>query len=69
LPVPLTFTCWFAPHVTPPLAVTCPEDRAFLDELRARQTAWLDALGKALDHVREQRIGTTKLKGYAASIG
>jgi hypothetical protein len=55
--------------ITPPLAVTSPEDRAFLDELRARQAAWMDALSNALDHVRGQRIGTAKLKGYAAGVG
>lgn len=55
--------------ITPPLAVTSPEEQACLDELRARQTAWMDALGRALDHVRERRIGTAKLKGYAANVG
>jgi hypothetical protein len=55
--------------IAPPLAVTSPEDRAFLDELRARQAAWMDALSRALDHVRQQRIGTTNLKHYAASLG
>ena len=54
---------------TPPVAVTSPEDRAFLEELRARQAAWMDALRRALDDVRGQRIGTTKLKGYAAGVG
>jgi hypothetical protein len=55
--------------ITPPLAVTSPEDQAFLDELRVRQAAWMDALSTALDHVRAQRIGTAKLKGYAAGVG
>jgi hypothetical protein len=55
--------------ITPPLAVMSPEDRAVFDELRARQEGWMAALGKALDHVRAQRIGTAKLKGYAAGVG
>lgn len=55
--------------ITPPLAVTCPEDRAYLDELRLRHHVWLEALNRALDHVREQRIGTSKMKGYASGVG
>jgi hypothetical protein len=55
--------------IAPPLAAMSPEDRAVFDELRARQEAWMAALSKALDHVRAQRIGTAKLKGYAAGVG
>ena len=34
-------------------------------ELAARQDAWQTALAAAMERVREQRIGTTKLRAYA----
>ena len=43
-------------------------DRPLLATLRARQDAWHAALSRALDHVRDQRIAATKVKGYAAGL-
>lgn len=36
-------------------------------ELAARQEAWQTALGVAMERVREQRIGATKLRAYGGS--
>jgi len=53
---------------TSPIVVATADEHALLQLLRARQHAWLDALAVARDQVRDQRIGTTKLRGYASGI-
>jgi hypothetical protein len=54
--------------VSPPLFVA-DADQPILEILRHRQRAWLAALDAAMKRVCDQRIGSTKLKGYAASVG
>lgn len=41
-------------------------DPVGVKELAARQDAWHAALAETMDRVREQRIGTAKLRKYAA---
>jgi hypothetical protein len=53
--------------ITGPLPVS-DEDRALLQTLHEREAAWQDALAAARDRVRDQRIGTTKLRSYAPSL-
>lgn len=54
---------------TSKISVDTEDERELLRILRMRQNDWLEALGTARDQVRDQRIGTTKLRGYAAGVG
>jgi hypothetical protein len=51
------------------IVVATDADAALVQLLRARQHAWLEVLAAARDEVQAQRIGTTKLRGYAAGVG
>jgi len=51
-------------EVTEALDVSTPEARELTHHLQTRQDLWREALAQALDRVREQCAGASKLRRY-----
>ncbi len=51
-------------EVTAALDISTPEARELIHHLQIRQDLWREALAHALDRVREQCVGASKLRRY-----
>jgi len=55
-------------EVTETLDVSTPEARELIHHLQTRQDLWREALAGALDRVRDQCVGASKLRHYVPAV-
>ena len=51
-------------QLTAPVALVSEDEHAQVALLRARETAWADAIAAAISEVRNHRLNARKLRGY-----